>query len=190
MFKSAQFKTQRESLGLTTQWIADNLKNKRGAPLALRTVQYWEAGHEYPEDEVDDLLEPIEEWIDDALVDVESHFLALSSQEVIDALTAMDDDDLAVQYIKSIAFLRPVDDAAWRELHLPEWMPQSAYVHFLGLVHQSGALKQMPDVHPLILWASAEDIVQARLGQAELPLELEDEVYGFFIPETRTITLV
>lgn len=34
----AEFKTIRESLGLTAQWIAEN------AGVKLRTAQYWEAG--------------------------------------------------------------------------------------------------------------------------------------------------
>lgn len=52
---SAEFKTMRESLGLTIPWVADN------AGVKLRTVQYWEAGRMSVPADVVNMLDHIDQ---------------------------------------------------------------------------------------------------------------------------------
>lgn len=57
----AEFKTIRESLGLTAQWIADQ------ADVRLRTVQYWEAGRMAVPEDVATLLADIDQTLESAV---------------------------------------------------------------------------------------------------------------------------
>ncbi len=54
----AEFKTIRESLGLTAQWIADQ------AGVKLRTAQYWEAGRMAVPEDVAKMLDNIDKMLD------------------------------------------------------------------------------------------------------------------------------
>lgn len=54
----AEFKTLRESLGLTAQWVADH------AGVKLRTVQYWESGRMNVPEGVSDMLFSIDKKLE------------------------------------------------------------------------------------------------------------------------------
>lgn len=65
---SAEFKTVRESLGLTAQWIAEHCPNRDGGRgVQLRSVQYWEAGRTAVPADVADWLVGIEAGISQAV---------------------------------------------------------------------------------------------------------------------------
>lgn len=54
----AEFKTTREALGLTAQWIADHTK------IGLRTVQHWDVGSRVVPSSVEDMLEAIDQTLE------------------------------------------------------------------------------------------------------------------------------
>jgi len=63
----AEFKTIRESLGLTAQWIAAN------AGVKLRTAQYWEAGRMAVPADVASMLDRIDKILDSAVAQAVAH---------------------------------------------------------------------------------------------------------------------
>jgi len=70
----AEFKTMRESLGLTAQWIADN------AGVKLRTAQYWEAGRMAVPADVASMLESIDKMLNFSVAQAIEHIDDMSSQ--------------------------------------------------------------------------------------------------------------
>lgn len=71
---AAEFKTIRESLGLTAQWIADQ------AGVKLRTAQYWEAGRMAVPVGVAKMLKGIDETIQSSVANALAHVDQLSNQ--------------------------------------------------------------------------------------------------------------
>lgn len=57
----AEFRTMRETLGLTGQWVADR------ADVSLRAVQYWDEGRWVVPEAVEDMLETIEQTLEAAV---------------------------------------------------------------------------------------------------------------------------
>ena len=70
----AEFKTMRESLGLTAQWIADN------ACVKLRTAQYWEAGRMAVPADVAGMLDRIDKTLESTVAQAVAHIDDLSEQ--------------------------------------------------------------------------------------------------------------
>lgn len=70
----AEFKTIRESLGLTAQWIADN------AGVKLRTAQYWEAGRMAVPADVASMLDRIDKTLDSTVAQAVAHIDDLTEQ--------------------------------------------------------------------------------------------------------------
>ena len=90
---AAELKTLRESLGLTTQWIADQ------ASVQLRTAQYWEHGKRMAvPDDVSSMLINIDEQLDrtveQSMEVVKSKFKELGDPEVVVLVRYRTDDDL------------------------------------------------------------------------------------------------
>lgn len=77
----AEFKTLRESLGLTAQWIADNAPAK---PVQVRTVRYWETGRNQVPDDVVDLIKEIDEKFTSAAIKKLSQIQTLEAERGID----------------------------------------------------------------------------------------------------------
>jgi transcriptional regulator with XRE-family HTH domain len=72
----AEFKTIRESLGLTAQWIADH------AGVKLRTVQYWEAGRMAVPADVANMLNDIDKTLEATVEQAIAHIDELTKQQV------------------------------------------------------------------------------------------------------------
>ncbi|MDK2126243.1 Aca2/YdiL-like domain-containing protein [Parachitinimonas caeni] len=71
----AEFKTIRESLGLTAQWIADN------AGVKLRTAQYWEAGRMAVPVDVVNMLDRIDRTLEFSIAQALDQVAELAKQQ-------------------------------------------------------------------------------------------------------------
>lgn len=89
---AAEFKTIRESLGLTAQWIADH------AGVKLRTAQYWEAGRMAVPRDVADMLELIDKGLESSVEQAVAHIDELTKKhgqpEQITLVRYRNDSDL------------------------------------------------------------------------------------------------
>lgn len=59
----AEFKTLREALGLTLNWVAEQ------AGVYIRTAQYWESGRQSPPADVVDMLQRLDAQIDKVVIE-------------------------------------------------------------------------------------------------------------------------
>ncbi|MDH5217470.1 MAG: DUF1870 family protein [Gammaproteobacteria bacterium] len=87
ILNAAELKTIRESLGLTSQWLADQVG------VRLRTVQYWESGRNSVPQDVEELLQNIDASINQSV----SETLKLVSEKEANDLVLIrykNDEDL------------------------------------------------------------------------------------------------
>jgi len=167
MTADASFRTRREALGLSAQWVAENLPNRNGTPTAIRTIQYWDAGGFPPDraDELDALLDRFEDWISDELDQLES---------AIEGLTS-DDELTTIIYLP-----RPRDEAALSALYGGQPpVPVETYWRFLALIEQnitwSGGIFGF-------LWVDKTEAAGWLLGERELLIdEISGDISGFYV---------
>jgi len=149
---AAELKTLRESLGLTTQWVADQ------ASVQLRTAQYWEKGGRMavPEDvaamltQIDDQFETV---ATQALVQVEASIAGNGEPEEVVLIRYRNDQDLwrfhpemkPLPATAHAAQLSRVRRALWgKSIHsMIEYMEPEAYFQWLGKRKDTEAMRSL-----------------------------------------------
>lgn len=87
----AEFKTLRESLGLTTEWLAIHFK------VAQRTIMRWEDAGTPPENVAGELLN-IEEYAESLADDILEQLRAVDGAEIEYAVPRINDDAVSDQF--------------------------------------------------------------------------------------------
>ncbi|WP_424195577.1 helix-turn-helix domain-containing protein [Ampullimonas aquatilis] len=70
----AEFKTLREALGLTLNWVAEQ------AGVGIRTCQYWESGRSEPPADVVEMLQRLDAQIDRVVVETVDAYVDVSDE--------------------------------------------------------------------------------------------------------------
>ena len=122
---SAEFKTIRESLGLTPQWVAHETAVK------LITVQHWETGRERVPNEVAELLESIDKNFD----------------FVVSQAIAKIDELINQGSVPEIALIRyRSDDDLWRFQPDMKPLPASSHAAMLARLRRLLWIRGVPSI--------------------------------------------
>lgn len=121
----AEFKTIRESLGLTAQWIADQ------AGVKLRTCQYWEAGRMAVPKDVSKFLEEIDKNIEASVA---------KSMALIDEMT----QKLGAPPEEVTLLRYKTDQDLWRFRPDMKPLPATAHAAMLSRLRRALSTRQIP----------------------------------------------
>lgn len=166
--------------------MAEHLTNKNGKPLAIRTIQYWEAGSYCPVD-VDDLLEPLEDWLAEKIIDGEALLEQVSNTSTVTAMLESESrNEEIIERMSVVIAPRPTDDDAYRALGMPSWLPLGTYIAWLGRIMQSDLYR---DVLLQPVWMDAAEVRDAALGRIT-PIEGDERPTAYLDPATPSLVLL